>query len=51
MIEHLRKNANIRKNIIKLDSGDVIVDIGSNDGAFLFFFRKYILVGINPNTK
>lgn len=52
MIEHLQNKANNLKNIIKLDAGDVIVDIGSNDGSFLSFFeKKYILVGIDPTIN
>lgn len=52
MIEHLKNKANNLKNITKLDPGDIVVDIGSNDGTFLSFFeKKYTLIGIDPTIK
>ena len=49
MIEHLKKKAENLKKKVNIRSGDLIVDIGSNDGTFLSFFsNKYNLVGIDP---
>ena len=49
MIEHLKKKAENLKKKVNIKSGDLIVDIGSNDGTFLSFFsNKYNLVGIDP---
>ena len=52
MMNHLYKKSLNLKNIINLRSGDLILDIGSNDGSFLSFFsKKYNLVGIDPTIK
>ena len=38
------------KKKYNLSSGDLIIDIGSNDGTFLNFFNKsYNLYGIDPS--
>lgn len=49
MIDHLRSKAlNIQK-LAKLNSGDAILDIGSNDATFLNFFPKSLKrIGIDP---
>ena len=52
MKSHLEKKS---KNLIKkysLIKGDLIIDIGSNDGTFLSFFsKKFTLIGIDPTIK
>jgi hypothetical protein len=51
MTSHLSRKANLLKkyNII---NGDLIIDIGSNDGTFLSFFeKKFNLIGIDPTIK
>ena len=30
---------------------DLIIDIGSNDGSFLGFLKKYKLIGVDPTIK
>ncbi len=52
MIEHLYKKSVNLKKLANLYKGDLIVDIGSNDGTFLSFFsNKLQLVGIDPTIK
>ena len=52
MINHLKKKANKISNLVKLESGDAVIDIGSNDGTFLnFFSKKFKLVGVDPTIK
>ena len=49
MIQHLNKKAQSLKKKANIKNGDLIVDIGSNDGTFLSFFsNKYNLDGIDP---
>ena len=49
MIEHLKKKAQNLKKKANIKNGDLVVDIGSNDGTFLSFFsNKYNLAGIDP---
>jgi len=49
MVDHLVNKAEEIKKIISLKSGDVIVDIGSNDATFLKNFDSdLILIGIDP---
>jgi hypothetical protein len=52
MLKHLyQKSLDLRK-VSDLSRGDIIIDIGSNDGSFLKFFpNKYNLVGIDPTIK
>ena len=52
MLKHLyQKSLDLRK-MSDLSRGDIIIDIGSNDGSFLKFFpNKYNLVGIDPTIK
>ncbi len=52
MLEHLyKKSLNLRK-LINLSKGDIIIDIGSNDGSFLKFFPNRLnLVGVDPTIK
>ena len=52
MINHLKKKSEKIKRIIKFSPGDIVCDIGSNDGTFLSFFSKNLtLIGIDPTIK
>ena len=52
MVQHLKSKSIKLEIIAKLSNGDVVVDIGSNDGTFLSFFnKKYKLVGIDPTIS
>ena len=52
MIQHLKKKSEKLKKIIPLSPGDVVCDIGSNDGTFLSFFANNLkLIGIDPTIK
>jgi hypothetical protein len=52
MLTHLKSKSHKLKKIANLKSGDLIIDIGSNDGSFLGFFeKKYKLIGIDPTIK
>ena len=51
MIDHLRDKANSIKAMVSLGRGDLILDIGSNDGTLLRAFaeRGVGLVGVDPS--
>jgi hypothetical protein len=53
MVEHLREKADALRQRLGLGAGDVVVDIGSNDGTFLSFFsgRGLRLVGFDPSAE
>ena len=52
MVSHLKDKAEKIKRLISLNAGDVVLDIGSNDGTFLSFFSKKLkLVGVDPTIK
>jgi hypothetical protein len=52
MIQHLNKKARNLKKITDLKQGDLVLDIGSNDGTFLSFFsNKFNLIGIDPTIN
>jgi hypothetical protein len=52
MVEHLKSKAIKLQKISNLSYGDIIIDIGSNDGTFLSFFnKKLILIGIDPTIS
>ncbi len=52
MLQHLHQKSLNLKKISNLLRGDLIVDVGSNDGSFLnFFSKKYNLIGIDPTIK
>jgi hypothetical protein len=53
MVSHLKERVNIIKKNIKINNGDIILDIGSNDGTTLSFFNENqnILIGIDPTIK
>ena len=49
MVDHLQSKATKLQMIADLKDKDIVVDIGSNDGTFLSFFKKnYCLIGIDP---
>ena len=52
MVNHLKNKKEKLNKIIKLEHGDIVCDIGSNDGTFLSFFSKNLkLIGIDPTIK
>ena len=52
MVNHLKTKANKLQKMAYLLNGDVVVDIGSNDGTFLSFFKKkYKLIGVDPTIS
>ena len=52
MFEHLQNKVSKLKSIINLNSKDIVIDIGSNDGTFLSFFNtKLQLIGVDPTIK
>lgn len=49
---HLKNKSRNLINRFSLKKGDLVVDIGSNDGTFLSFFsNKFKLIGIDPTIK
>jgi NDP-4-keto-2,6-dideoxyhexose 3-C-methyltransferase len=49
MVQHLKTKAEKLQAQIDLIPGEVVLDIGSNDGTFLSFFKKTnIRIGIDP---
>ena len=53
MVEHLKTKTEKLKSIIDLNNEDVVLDIGSNDGTTLNFFKNnnLNLIGIDPTAK
>ena len=52
MVNHLKVKAEKINRLINLNPGDIIMDIGSNDGTFLKFFSKKLkLIGVDPTMK
>jgi hypothetical protein len=52
MLNHLKNKSRKLQNTIKLDTNDIVIDIGSNDGSFLSFFpNKLKLIGVDPTIK
>ena len=52
MVRHLKKKALKINRMLDLETNDLVVDIGSNDGTFLSFFSKKLkLIGIDPTIK
>ena len=52
-VSHFREYANAIKNKFELASGSLVVDIGSNDGTLLSFFKEQGLkvLGVDPAVK
>jgi hypothetical protein len=53
MVKHLRAKAEALQRLAPLKSGDVVVDIGSNDGTLFSFFSdsELTLIGIDPTAE
>ena len=52
MEEHLNKKSKVISKLLRLNKGDKILDIGSNDGTFLNSFSKKIQkYGIDPTAR
>ena len=52
MVKHLKTKSDKLKKISNLSKGDLVVDIGSNDGTSLHNFSKsFKLIGIDPTIK
>lgn len=53
MVAHLNKKALELTKFAKIGSGDVIIDIGSNDGTFLsnFVEKNIRLIGVDPTAS
>ena len=52
MVMHLKKKSEKLKKINPLSPGNIVCDIGSNDGTFLSFFSKSLkLIGVDPTIK
>ena len=53
MVEHLRRKVEKIEGIVDLNSGDLVIDIGSNDGTLLRAYSRddLNLVGIDPSGK
>ncbi|MCX7991073.1 MAG: class I SAM-dependent methyltransferase [Proteobacteria bacterium] len=52
MVNHLKDIVDDIKKTVSLNRGDIIVDIGSNDGTLLSFYDDgYSLIGIDPTAK
>lgn len=50
MVRHLKNKVKKIENLINLQDKDLVIDIGSNDGTLLQFYRNknLLLVGIDP---
>ena len=52
MVRHLKLKSEKLKKISKLKNGEIVIDIGSNDGTTLSNFKKTNkLIGIDPTIK
>jgi hypothetical protein len=51
MVEHLRRKSDSIRSLVDLRDGDLVLDIGSNDGTFLSFFpSSAVRVGMDPSA-
>ncbi|MBU0580431.1 MAG: class I SAM-dependent methyltransferase [Candidatus Margulisbacteria bacterium] len=49
MVNHLQEKAKKILDLVNLNKGDLVIDIGSNDATFLKFYPKdTVLVGVDP---
>jgi len=52
MVQHLQRNVERIRQIVELSAGDVVVDIGSNDGTTLGFYPSDLtLIGVDPTAS
>ncbi len=53
MVKHLKKNVELALKFSSLKKNDTVLDIGSNDGTTLSFYKKNFLnlIGIDPTSK
>ena len=51
MVDHLKKKSILLKKKIKFKKDFYVLDIGSNDGTFLNFFKGSHLYGIDPSIN
>jgi len=52
MVKHLKSKSDKLKKISQLEKGDIVIDIGSNDGTSLQNYSKdFILIGVDPTIK
>ena len=52
MVEHLRKRVASLSKVLDLKAGDVVIDIGSNDGTTLSFYDSNLTrIGIDPTAQ
>ena len=51
MVKHLKNKANALSKLCEFSNGDIIIDIGSNDGTFLGSFKNINVkkIGIDPS--
>lgn len=47
-LRHFERLANKLKSQLKIKKGNLVVDIGGNDGSLLKFFRKQTVVNVDP---
>lgn len=52
MRDHLKSKIERLKQFVFLNDGDLVVDIGSNDGTLLkFYYDKLLRVGVDPSAE
>jgi len=52
MVQHLQRKVERIRQIVELSAGDVVVDIGSNDGTTLGFYPSDLtLIGVDPTAS
>ena len=52
MVEHLKRKVETILSTVQLAPGDLVVDIGSNDGTTLGFYpENLLLVGVDPTAQ
>ena len=52
MVQHLKRKVEVIRETVLLQAGDLVVDIGSNDGTTLGFYPEdLMLVGVDPTAK
>ena len=52
MVEHLRRKVNSLISAVELSTGDLVLDIGSNDGTLLSHYPRHLKrVGIDPTAE